>query len=291
MENLGEPELIRSFEDYLIAKGLMERTRKEYLSYLKNFLLGLQGVEPAQEYINKFLNKNNKMARAFVSHYIKFMNRNDLIIPKITGSAFKPIGLVDYISRKEVNKISIEFDKLDNRLRNKLMLAISFQGALREMELLNITPNDCNFKKWFENQNEPLEIRVLGKGNKQRIIYVSPDIAQELVEYIEKVKFNLTFDEKEDKNSFKLFSNKGNGIKARRWRELINQTSEKALGKKIHPHQLRHSFAMYAKDNLCWSLEKISKYLGHSSLQVTTIYAKTTDPELKKAFEEGMNED
>ena len=278
------------FFNYLKAKGLMDRTINEYLSYLKFFQEGLES-EPTGDYINKFLRakKNNMVARSFLKNYLTFIKRLDLSPPKLTGSTNKSPDMVEYISREEINKISLEFENTADKVRNQLMLAITFQGALRESELLSLTPLNFQWKEWLENQDSILEGTITGKRNKKRKIYLAPGIASKLYDYIEVVKSQLSFSEGEDKNSFRLFSNSGNGIGARRWREILGKVSLKAIGRKIHPHLLRHSFAMYAKDVLGWSLEKISKYLGHSSLQTTLIYARTTDPELKNSFNQAFN--
>jgi site-specific recombinase XerD len=163
------------------------------------------------------------------------------------------------------------------------MLAISFQGALRESELLNLEPKDFDFNNWDETS--PLTFKVIGKGNKSRQVFINSDVALTLRHYIEEVKLNLGLND----YNFKLFSNKGNGIGARRWQIILSDISFRAIGKRVHPHMIRHSFAMYAHDELKWTLEMIGKYLGHSSLQVTTIYARTSTKQLSEAFNKDFN--
>lgn len=266
------------FKTFLESKGLLDRTIKEYVYYLDKFVKGLEG-EPSQEYINTYISKNNNIvSRAFLKNYLEFINNNELKVFKITGTKINKKDLVEYITREEVNLIYEGMKNTGSPLRNSIMVGLSFQGALRVDELLHIKSNSFRWIKWKENQEEPLELVVLGKRNKKRVVNLTPDLAMEVRSYIKKLQVIINL-EPDD-----LIFNIG----YRRWHDILNATSKRIIGRNVGTHIFRHSFAMYAKDVMKWSIEKISKYLGHASIQTTMIYARTTDLDIKESFKKGF---
>lgn len=269
-----------SFENFLKRKGLLDQTLKHYFYYLEKLKEILEGREIDQEFVYKFLDRyNNAVSRAFLKNYLGFVKKANLEIPKQTGSKNKKQKVVRFISRDEVNKIYEAMKDTGTPQRNSLMVAISFQGGLRMDELLSIEPLDFRWSKWKKDPLEPGDLVVKGKRNKQRVVNMSPELMKLIRDYIQKLQ-TMQDMEKEDK----LFT-----LNKSTWQKLLADQSRKILGKAIHPHVLRHSLAMYCKDELKWPLERISKYLGHKSLQTTLIYVQTSDAEIKEAFKEGFS--
>ncbi len=270
-----------NFQVFLEQKQLSARTIKEYLYYEKKFLTYVE-TNIDRDVVFAFLGKNNnKVARAFVKNYLEFKEIDNIKFPKITGTEEEGESIVKHITREEVNSIADGMQHTDNPMRNMLMVAISFQGALRMQELLSLSSNSFRFTKWHKDTREPLEVIVKGKRNKIRIVNCSPDLARKIKEYIHKLQEIETL-EKEDL----IFR-----ISPSRWWQILGKVSKKSTEKneKVNPHMLRHSFAMYAKDELGWTLQLISKYLGHKNIATTMIYARTTDKELKAKFKEGFD--
>lgn len=283
MENKIFEESHLKFKEFLKVKQLMERTVNEYLRYLKVF--GSESESFNKDFVFKFITKhNNIVARSFIKSYIEFLD-SDIKIPKQTGRNSSKKDIVKFLTREEINKLNDELLKLDCIKRNTLMLALSFQGGLRRNELFKLTPGSFRFKEWKENPDEPLDIIVFGKRNKKRIVNVTSDIAHKLKDYIDELQGII---ELEKDASIFYSSTTGKPLSSKRWEDILELIGKRALDKKVSPHMLRHSCAMYLKDQLGWSIEKIAKYFGHESIQTTMIYARTTDLEIKKSFKEGF---
>lgn len=221
--------------------------------------------------------------RAFISNYIIFIKDNqknwpisieefniikDITLPIITGKAKKRIPQV--ISKLEVYAL----ESAMSSERNKLMTLITFYAGLRLSGLLSIKPYDFQWKKWSLDNTKPLELRVIEKGDKERIVFIPSDIAIRLKEWI--INFASKKNKSRDVPIFKMSK--------RYWRRLINEASVKALGYQIHPHTLRHSAATNLLDN-GWDIKEIQEYLGHESISSTEIYLHINKTKLKKKFE------
>jgi len=272
------PEGHYNFESFLKQKGLSDRTIREYLYYMDKFKNYIQ-YDVDRDVVYAFLEKNdNNVARAFVNLYLKFLEIGDIILPERTGSKDKSEKIVEYISRGDINLIDEAMNQTANPMRNSLMLAITFQGGLRKQELLDLNSRSFRWNKWKENKEEPIDVIIKGKRNKVRVVNCSPEVAIKTLEYIRKLQGVYDLESKDP-----IFQ-----ISNRRWEQILSNASTKSIGQNVNPHMLRHSFAMYVKDSLGWTIQQISKYLGHKNIQTTMIYARTTDPELKHKFKEGF---
>ncbi|MCU0644256.1 MAG: hypothetical protein MUC94_08325, partial [bacterium] len=87
-------------------------------------------------------------------------------LPKITGS--KKERIVDFISKEEVHILA---ENTGNK-RNKLMVLICFYAGLRVDELLKIRPYSFNWIDWIKDKSKTGELKVIGKGNKERIVLI-----------------------------------------------------------------------------------------------------------------------
>lgn len=299
MEDQNSEEIKKDFESFLKAKGLMNRTIKEYLRYSKVFeieypnLIKGNALELKKAGLSFIVKHNNIVARSFIVNYFDFKSSlysgfeifEELKLPRITGRNFSKKDVVKYLTREEINKLNEELNNLNNKRRNCLMLSISFQGGLRRDELFRLTPRSFRFNEWDNNQDEPLDLIVLGKRNKKRIVNLTPDVAFKVKEYIQ-----LLQEIKELNKDDPLFYSSVTGLplNSKTWENTLKKVGLRVLDKEITPHMLRHSCAMFLKDQCGWPIEKISKYLGHSSISTTMIYARTTNLELKRSFKEGF---
>ena len=157
-------------------------------------------------------------------------------------------------------------------LNAKIIFTLFYSTGMRLSELINLKENQVDtFKK---------QIKVLGKGNKERIIPVSPDVLQTIKEYI-------TFKRKELENAASelVVSAKGKKLNPRYAYSLVNKIlSEniKTLDKKS-PHVLRHTFATHLMNNGA-NLEAVKELLGHASLATTQVYTHNTIEKLKDIY-------
>jgi len=258
---------------WLEAKGLAPRTINEYGKFWDKF--DFSKLE--QEYLNLFIQKyNNNVARAFLKnlfHYIKISFPKEvrgflleLEIPQVTGRHRARIPKV--ISLEQVKMLS---DAMATE-RNKLMVLVTFYGCLRLSELLSIKPYDFNWNLWLLNPDRNGKLRVIGKGNKEREVFVPQFLMARLYQWI---KGEVVLKQGKD---VPLFT-----IRQSMWNKILADCSGKTLSRHINPHLLRHSGATWLREN-GWELDDIKEYLGHSSIVTTQIYTHISKERLMDKF-------
>lgn len=163
-------------------------------------------------------------------------------------------------------------------LRDRAILELLFSSGLRVSELVGLDRDHINLKR--------REFTVRGKGQKDRPIFISPEAAKWLQEYLDKRRDNT-------KPLFIRFAgNKkvdltGNyhRLTARSVQRIVARYALLAgITKHVSPHSLRHSFATNLLMNGS-DLRSVQAMLGHSNIATTQIYTHVTDPHLKEVHE------
>lgn len=281
-------ELGQGLNNWLEAKGLSQRTITEYNNYFHK--LDLNKLFSNPQYPLKFLqqHKNNPVARAFLNNLLTYLKKGpeipsahkyyikklDFEIPKKTGR--RKVRLPDTLTEDEVLLIA----RKTTNMRDNLMVLITFYGGLRECELIGdiyglegIKPYDFNWRTWVNNPEKPGKLRVIGKGNKQRVVFIPPKVMSSLFKWIRQIA-HLKKNKKE-----KLFK-----MGDRRWRYILSKASFVAVGRHINPHLLRHSCATWLLDDMGFNVTEVKEYLGHSNLSTTSIYLHVSNKKLKDKF-------
>lgn len=182
-------------------------------------------------------------------------------------------SLPNYLTREDIDKIRsvINIEKITG-LRDRVIIEILYSSGLRSMELLDLS-------EYMVDLNEK-ELRVIGKGNKERITFFSNNAKRYLEEYIYRKK-------KEYKNYTKdvIFVNKdGKKLDSRSLRRLISNYAKKAsLNKEVTPHIFRHSFATELL-NQGVDIRYVQELLGHSSISTTQFYTHISKSNLKNMY-------
>lgn len=156
----------------------------------------------------------------------------------------------------------------------KLSLQILYNTGIRISELIGLKENH------IDRQRQ--SIKVLGKGNKERIIPVHHSLINNMQTYMEKKRSQLT----EPDTTFLLVTEKGKKLYAKYvylqtqyYLSLITTINKKS------PHVLRHSFATHLIDSGA-DLNAVKELLGHSSLAATQVYTHNTIEKLKKVHKQ-----
>lgn len=153
-------------------------------------------------------------------------------------------------------------------LNAKMLVVIFYATGMRLSELINLSENQIDFSRE--------QIKVLGKGNKERVIPVSRGVIAAIRNYQQ-----LKYKEFDDTNNFLLVTEKGKKLYPRYAWKLVNQVlGEASTLDKKSPHVLRHTFATHLMNNGA-DLNAVKELLGHSSLASTQVYTHNTIEKLK----------
>lgn len=161
-----------------------------------------------------------------------------------------------------------------NGIRNRAVIELLYGTGIRRGELLTLKLHDIDLSY---NQ-----MKILGKGNKERLIPFGRALADVLTLYLEarKEKFPVS----EEKIFF--LNDKGTAIQSFQVYRLVKKyLSTVTTVEKRSPHTLRHSFATHLSEHGA-DLEAIKKLLGHTSLAATQVYAHNSVEKLKKSYEQ-----
>jgi integrase/recombinase XerC len=160
------------------------------------------------------------------------------------------------------------WDKLTRLLSVKLL----YMTGMRSAELVSLKESSVDFG--FRH------IKVLGKGNKERVIPVSDDMLKELKEYCQKKK--EVFDQPDRVSLF--LNSKGKKIYAKwLYRAVRASLDPNTTIEKRSPHILRHSFATHLLNNGA-DINSVKELLGHASLAATQVYTHNTIEKLKDVY-------
>lgn len=234
-----------------------------YLSYLYNDL----------KLSKSSIGRKLSSLRSFYNYLVKesFINYNyfsDVSNPK------KGLVLPKFINEKDMSNI-MDVCMGDNPIleRDRLIVELLYSTGIRVSELINIKLNDINF---YNN-----EIKILGKGSKERIVIFNNTCREALYNFINNGRKALY---KNDTGY--LFIGRNNGhISSKYVRDIINKIKVKAgVEGKISPHVFRHTFATDMLNNGA-DLVSVKDLLGHESLNTTSIYTHVTNEQIKKVYE------
>ncbi len=160
-------------------------------------------------------------------------------------------------------------------LRDEAIIETLYFTGIRASELVSLDIQSTNLKERY--------LRVIGKGNKERIVPFTVECQEAIKKYIENVRNKLA--SKSDRPSPALFlSNKGERLTSRGLEFILKQIEEKSgvyLG--LHPHIFRHSFATHLLENGA-DLRVIQELLGHESINATQVYTHVTLESMKKEY-------
>jgi len=158
-------------------------------------------------------------------------------------------------------------------LRDRALMELLYAAGLRVSELVNLDVRQVNL-----NTNE---IRVWGKGSKERMVLMGQPAAAALTAYLNQGRPRLLG----EKRSSALFVNRYGGrlIERRVQRILEKYTNIAGINKRVHPHMLRHTFATHLLDGGA-GLRVVQELLGHANLSSTQIYTHVTKSQAKKVY-------
>lgn len=258
------------FKDYLKIRKLQKATRDCYNRYYKLFkpvveVLGLQ-----QEVVESWLieHKNHKQVRAFMKHYLEFLDNREIRLFRIVGRP--PTKRRKVMPPEDIDEVVSYL--YNHKLKYGIILAIISDAGLRRAEALAIKISDFNWKRWWDDKSKRCRLKIKGKGDKERIVTVSPVIMESIKYYAD----NYHIEE-----GFPLIKTNRSTLT-----KVFQDACEKLLGEKYRLHDLRKSKAtQWFEEGK--TLEEIRDRLGHSSVKTTEIYVS---PNQIKLIDDWENE-
>ncbi|UCG27402.1 MAG: site-specific tyrosine recombinase XerD [Bacteroidales bacterium] len=265
-----------------LEKSLSENTIDAYINDVKklaNFLemtgnpanpeeIKLSDLELFLEWVNKLGMSPRTQARVVsgIRGFYKFLLLEDVIQQDPTALLESPkIGrkLPDVLSVNEIDRLlaSIDLSKPEGQ-RNKAMLETLYSCGLRVSELINLKISNIYKELGF--------VKIVGKGNKERLVPISPKALKEIDLYFQDRR-KISHIERDSENI--LFLNRrGKKLSRIMIFTIIKDLARKInLKKNISPHTFRHSFATHLIDGGA-DLRAVQEMLGHESIITTEIY-------------------
>jgi integrase/recombinase XerC len=264
---------IRSYHDDLaqfhafVEKNFDDSPLENITSaYVRTWLASLKDDELASRSINRKISA--------LKSFFKYHLRAGVLTATPMGQVSSPKAakrLPVFVKQEETDTLfrHVEFTDDWKGRTDRLLIGLLYNAGLRSAELVSLKHSQVDASRRV--------IKVLGKGNKERIIPVSPALLQEIGEYLEgrrEAGFETDCEQL-------LVTDKGKPLYA----GYVYRTVKEYLGKvtsvnKKSPHVLRHTFATHLLNNGA-DLNSVKELLGHASLAATQVYTHHTIEKLK----------
>lgn len=274
---------LKEFESYLkLEKSLSENSIEAYtrdVNHLVNFLdyhkIKIEPEEVDLLLLEKFIGWVNQMgihprsqARMIsgIRAYYRFLLLNEYMNTDPTSLLESPrLGrkLPTVLGVEEIDSLlnAIDLSKPEGH-RNKAMLETLYSCGLRVTELVTLKISNLYFDEGF--------VKVIGKGNKERLVPISPKAKKEICYYFEKTRNHQTI--QKGNENFVFLNRRGRKLTRVMVFTIIKNLAKKiGLTKTISPHTFRHSFATHLVEGGA-DLRAVQEMLGHESIITTEIY-------------------
>lgn len=223
----------------------------------------------------KSINRKISTLRSFFKYQLKLGIIQQTPMAKINAPKNEK-RLPRFVAKKDVDTLfnHVEFSDNWKGKTNRLIFLIFYNTGMRLSELINLREKDID----FYNQS----IKVLGKGNKERIIPMSNELSEAIKTYSQQKK---DLPAKTD-NEVLLLNEKGKKLTPRTVYTIVRTYLGMVTTlEKKSPHILRHSFATHLTNNGA-DLNAVKELLGHSSLAATQVYTHNTIEKLKNIYKQ-----
>jgi integrase/recombinase XerC len=249
--------------------GMQEPSLKEIApSFVRSWLVSLKEAKNSAKTINRKISS----LKSFFKYHLRTgvleqSPMTTIVSPKI------PKRLPVYVEEKDTKTLfqHVEFPDTWKGRTDRQILAILYNTGIRRSELVNLKESQINAAA--------NTIKVLGKGNKERVIPVSASLITEINEYVA-AKHTIESPNRE----YLLINEKGRQLNAQYVYQIVKTyLSLVTTVEKKSPHVLRHTFATHLTNNGA-DLNAVKELLGHSSLAATQIYTHNTIEKLKDIY-------
>jgi len=262
-----ETDLV-SFFDYIVTQ--YGETPLDQLShiYIRSWLASLKD----QGLTAKSINRKISSLKSFFKYQLKTGIIRQTPMAKIVSPKNEK-RLPAFVADKDIKILfdHIEFPDTWQGKTERLLLLLFYNTGMRLSEVINLKDSQVN------SSNHSL--KILGKGNKERIVPIGPEILHQIKNY-QKERNDLIA----EKTDLLLVSEKGKALSPRSvYSSVKKYLSLVTTIEKRSPHILRHTFATHLTNNGA-DLNAVKELLGHSSLAATQVYTHNTIEKLKTIY-------
>jgi integrase/recombinase XerC len=287
-------EHLNKFITYLIAeKNASPYTVKNYRHEIGEFLgfLKAQGIDSwdgvdryvlrrylawlqAQGYVKASITRRISELRSFCRYLVRegILDTNPI---KAISSPKVPKRLPNYLDTQEVEALLAAPDTTEPQgQRDQAILEVLYASGLRVSELVSLNLSNVDLRQG--------ELRVWGKGGKERVALLGEPACRALRHYIRDGRPNLI---KENGATKALFLNRlGGRLSTRSVSSIMDKYAKLAgLGRRVTPHIMRHTFATHLLDGGA-DLRTVQELLGHADLSSTQIYTHVSQARAKEVY-------
>jgi integrase/recombinase XerC/integrase/recombinase XerD len=288
-------EALSAYDRELSGRGAAERTRRAYASDLGQFAewaseRGLEGPEPVgHRDVRLFAAHLSESGAAAATVARKLASVRGLYDHLVRGGALGQ-NPADLVSGPKLagklprvlasDQMAALLDRIPARtpleLRDRAMFELAYSCGLRCEEITDLDLDSIDF--------ESEQLRVRGKGGKERLLPVGELAQQALRRYLDAARAALLVGDPEE--AALLLSRRGRRLSTSDVRRRLRRwVREAAIGTGISPHSLRHAFATHLLEGGA-DLRSIQELLGHASISTTQIYTRVDPSRLRRQYEQ-----
>jgi integrase/recombinase XerC len=262
-----ETDLV-SFFDYIVAQ--YGETPLHQLShiYIRSWLASLKD----EGLTAKSINRKISSLKSFFRYQLKAGVIRQTPMAKIVSPKNEK-RLPGFVADKDIKVLfdHVEFPDTWQGKTERLLLLLFYNTGMRLSEVINLKDSQVN------PANHTL--KILGKGNKERIVPISPEILSQIKNYQKERNDSIA-----ERTDLLLISEKGKALSPRSvYSSVKKYLSLVTTIEKRSPHVLRHTFATHLTNNGA-NLNAVKELLGHSSLAATQVYTHNTIEKLKNIY-------
>ena len=284
-------QLIEDFTTYLVKyRNLSKFTVRNYKNDLKNFKdfirldnnISLKNIDKSlirkyvhylntQAYERSSINRKLSVLRSFFNYVSANSDFDQITISMISKSKMQK-KLPSIISTEQTQRVlsSIDVSNISG-VRDRALIETLYTTGMRVSEISSLNTDDIIDKN---------KIKLLGKGSKPRVVFISDTARIWIDEYIK-----LCSQKYKNFQNNALFLNKfGTRLSVRSIQKLVKKYGYKSgIGISLHPHLLRHTFATQMLSNGA-DLRTVQSLLGHSKVSTTQIYTQVANNDMKRSY-------
>ena len=262
---------LRSFFDFILLEYKITAVNEVNPSIVRTWLASLKENKVASKSVNRKISS----LKSFFKYQLRLKKITINLVATVSSLKVSK-RLPSFVDEKSIQNL-LNHDFFPETFEGKtdyLIFEILYQTGIRRSELINLKESDIN-----KNSGT---IKVLGKGNKERIIPVNNQLVRIVDQYI-----------LEKRNEFPeliseelLVSRKGKPLNPKHVYNIVKKyLGEVSTNQRKSPHVLRHTFATHLTNNGA-EINAIKELLGHSSLAATQIYTHNTIEKLKQVHKQ-----